>query len=321
MEDNLDTGHIPKKRSMMRRVGSSSMALSVLLSQVTPALATIDNTASASGTYNAATTTSNTSTVNVPVAPAAPAMTVVKTVSVPPTIASGADATIADAGDKITFQYVVKNTGNVTIASVTPVDVGPKFNGIAGTGSMAAFSPAPVSLAPGISQTFTAVYTMSQIDVDRSAGVTSNVTNSATATGSTTATIPVVVNAPASTSQTTVPAGPKLLIAKSFILHDGGSGTAGKADVGETVDYIYTVTNTGNVAMTNVSIADTHVGVAVPAGTIINETLTSDGPLAPGTTSTDTVANNGIWSVLQPGATITFKWLGHVVTQAEFDAG
>ena len=311
MEDNLDTGHIPNKRSVMRRVGSSSMALGVLLSQVTPALATIDNTATASGTYNAATTTSNSSTVNVTVAPATPTLTVVKTVLTAPSIASGADATITDAGDKIVYQYVVKNTGNVTISSAAPVDVGPKFNGVAGTGAMGAFVPATANLAPNASQTFTATYTMSQLDVDRSAGVAGNVTNSATATG--TPAIGSLGAVTPSTTTTTIPAGPKLLIAKSALPLSG-------VQVGDTIVYTYTVTNTGNVPFTSVSINDTHEGAAVPAGTIIGETLVSDGPLAPGSTSTDTVVNNGIWSVLQPGAVIKFTW-NHIVTQTEFDGG
>jgi uncharacterized repeat protein (TIGR01451 family) len=317
MEENIDTGQPPKKRSTLRRIGSSTMAFSVLLSQVTPALATIDNTATASGTYNASTTTSNASTVNVTVAGATPTMTVVKTVLTAPTIASGTDATISDAGDKITYQYVVKNTGNVTITNALPVDTGPKFNGLAGTGTMAAFvattpsTTLPVTLVPNASQTYTAIYTMSQLDIDRSAGVTGNVTNSATATG-TPASGTLAAVTP-STTTTTVPAGPKLLIAKTAVPTTG-------VQVGDTIVYTYTVSNTGNVPFTNVTINDTHEGAAVPPGTIIGETLVSDGPLAPGTASTDTVVNNGTWSTLQPGAVIKFTW-NHIVTQAEFDGG
>ena len=311
MEYEQDTSQAYKKRSTLRRIGSSGMAVGVLLSQVTPALATIDNTASASGTYNAATTTSNNSTINVSVAPATPTLTVVKTVLTPASILSGADATISDAGDKIIYQYVVKNTGNVTITSAIPVDVGPKFNGLAGTGSMGAFAPAALTLAPGISQTFTATYTMSQLDVDRSAGVAGNVTNSATATGTpATGTLGPVTP---STTTSTVPAGPKLLMVKSAAPLTG-------VQVGDTIVYTFTVTNNGNVPFTGVTVNDTQEGTPVPPGTIIGETLVSDGPLAPGIPSSDTVVNNGTWSVLQPGAQIKFTW-NHIVTQAEFDGG
>jgi hypothetical protein len=43
------------------------------------------------------------------------------------------------------------------------------------------------------------------------------------------------------------------------------------------------------------------------------------GPLGAGA-SPDTTANDGIWSTLAPGATVTFTW-AHTVTQAEIDHG
>ena len=109
-------------------------------------------------------------------------------------------------------------------------------------------------------------------------------------------------------------------MAKTFAIADTVGGTTGKADVGEVVTYTFTVTNTGNVPMTGISVADVHVGVTIPAGSVSGETLVSDGPLAPTTNSTDATANNGTWSVLQPGAVVKFTWT-HTVTQAEFDAG
>ena len=316
-ELNLDPAPRPTK---MRRIATSSLALSIFVSQITPALATIDNTATASGTYSGTSYPSNTSTVNVPVAAAVPTMTITKVAALP-TTASGADATIVDANDTILYTYTVKNTGNVTMTGVVPTDAGPKFNSIAGTGSLGAFSPASATLAPNATQTFTATYTLSQLDVDRGAGIAAGVSNTAGANGTTPASVAYSIpGAGQATATTTIAAGPKLSIVKTFAIADVGGGTAGKADLGEVVTYTYTVTNTGNVAMTNVSIADVHAGVAVPAGTIASEALISDGPLAPGTTSTDATANNGVWSVLQPGAKIKFTWT-HVTTQAEIDAG
>jgi uncharacterized repeat protein (TIGR01451 family) len=310
-----------KLRRHLRKVGASSLAVASAIYQVSPVLAAIDNSATASGAYGSPSTTynSNSSPASVPVAPPNGAMTVAKTAAVP-TVSAGLDNTISDAGDTITYTYVVNNTGNVTLSGVTPVDTGPTFGGTAGTGSMSSFTltSGTLPIAPGQSATFTATYTMSQLDVVRSAGVTNDVSNTATATG----TRPggFTVNSPPDTETTTIPAGPKLLITKAAVLNDNVGGTTGKADLNETITYTYTVRNTGNVTLTGVSVDDTHEGALLPAGTVTDETLTSDGPLAPGQTSTDALASNGVWSVLRPGAVVTFTYT-HTVTQTEINNG
>jgi uncharacterized repeat protein (TIGR01451 family) len=308
-----------KKHMVFRRMGASTTALMVFAAQVTPALATIDNTGTATGTYGGTNYTSA-STVNVPVATAAAALTVVKSAGVPTINAVGSDLTIVDANDTITYTYTVKNTGNVTLSNVLPTDQGPKFNGIVGTNTLGAISPAgPITLLPGASQIFTAVYTLSTLDVDRAAAIPAGVSNTASATGKTPTNV-TVTPLLTSTATTTIAAGPKLQMTKSFAIADVIGGTAGKADLGEIVTYTFTVTNTGNVPMSNVSVADVHEGVTIPAGSVANESLFSDGPLAPGTTSTDAALNNGTWTTLQPGAVVKFTWT-HAVTQAEVDGG
>jgi large repetitive protein len=328
MEENLDTGQPPKKRSALRRIGSSTMAFSVLLSQVTPALATIDNTATASGTYNAGTTTSNPSTVNVTVTPAAPSIQAFSKSASPPTTGLGPNATVTDAGDTITFTYVIKNNGNVTLNNVLPTDIGPTFNGTAGTpANLSAFTPTtpanvlPITLAPGAQQTYTAVYTLTALDAYRGAGTTPLVANSANATGKTPAPGNVTVNSTTPATATAIIApGPSLTIAKT-------SSTPGPVAVGNTVTYTYTVTNNGNVPITGVKISDTHELVAITPQSAMLEQVAplggagggTPGPLGAGA-STDTTAGDGIWTTLAPGATVIFKYT-HTVTQAEFDAG
>ena len=311
---------IPRfKKSAVRRVGASSLALAIFVAEITPALATIDNTATATGTYSGTNYNATSALVQVPVAPAAPTMTIVKSAGLP-TTASGTDATIVDAGDTILYTYTVKNTGNVTMTGVAPTDPGPKFNSIAGTGTLGAYSPASATLAPNATQVFTATYTLSQLDAYRGAGLAGGVSNTAGATGTTpsAATYNIPVGGQA-TATTTIPAGPKLAILKTALLNDVGGGTTGKADLGETITYKYAVTNTGNVAMTGISINDIHAGVALAAGLVTGETLTTPGPLGAGASS-DATASNGVWSVLAPGATVTFTYT-HTVTQAEINNG
>ncbi len=101
------------------------------------------------------------------------------------------------------------------------------------------------------------------------------------------------------------------------------AATAGPVTVGQTIVYTYTVTNNGTVAMTNVQVKDMHgfpaVQIANGAGGITSEKLTVPGPSGVAG-SPDTTANDGVWSTLAPGATITFTYT-HLVTQAEIDHG
>jgi uncharacterized repeat protein (TIGR01451 family) len=303
------------------------IATSFLIS-TQPSVASIDNTAVATGTYSASTVNSPTSNlVQVPVTAANPSLSIAKSVATAASINLGADATIADAGDTIKYQYIITNNGNVTMSSVVPVDPKPKFGTaqVTGTGTFAGFviTSGSAILAPGQSVTYTNIYTLSQLDVDRAAGIASGptaVVNTATAAG--TPASGTYTPSSTGTATTTIPAGPKLSIAKSASLADtvAAGHTAGNADVGELITYTYVVQNTGNVAITNVSINDTHEGTLIGAGLIKNETLGPDGPLAPTVTSTDATANNAVWSVLQPGATVTFTYV-HTVTQTEFDNG
>ncbi len=332
MNTNLEFPKLSVRKLARTWIYTPVIATSFLVS-VQPAFATIDNSAVATGTYNAAPVNSPTSNlVQIPVTAANPSLSVAKSVYAPfpapaVSINLGADATITDAGDKIIYQYIITNNGNVTMSSVAPVDPGPKFgpSQIAGTGSFAGFVliSGTTTLLPGQAATFRNTYTLSTLDVDRAAGIAAGptaVNNSSTATGS--PPIGTYAGSPAGTNQTAIVAGPLLSVVKSFSLADtvATGHTAGNADAGELITYTYTVQNKGNVAITAVSINDTHEGTPLGAGLIIAETLVTDGPLAPGITSTDAPANNGTWSLLQPGATITFTYV-HTVTQAEVNGG
>jgi hypothetical protein len=154
----------------LKKYGATVSVLALAVSQVSPAYATIDNTANANGTYGAtAVTTTTPSTVNVPVAPALPTLTVAKSAGA--WVDFNGDGVI-NGGDKITYTFLVTNTGNVTINGVVPVESGVKFNTVAGTGTLGAYTPASASLVPGGVQSYTATYTLSAADAYRAAGIT-----------------------------------------------------------------------------------------------------------------------------------------------------
>jgi uncharacterized repeat protein (TIGR01451 family) len=314
-ENKMKTTRIT--RTSQRLAGFASAAALAIASTVQPALAAIDNTATASGTFGGSPVTSAPALESVPVVPPVGALAIVKSAGAI-SVTGGANTTITDGGDTITYSFTVTNNYNVTLASVTPVDPGPSFGGSPGTGTMGSFTltAGTVPLAPGASATFTADYTLSTLDVLRAAGTTNAVANSATASGQTGG--GTTVTSPPDSETTTIPAGPALTISKVAVLDDTNGTSAGNAEAGETITYTYTIENTGNVALTDVAVNDLHEGTALAASAYTGEALSSDGPLAPTTVSSDGTANDGVWSTLQPGAIITITYV-HTVTQTEVD--
>src|SRR5690606_31661981 len=201
-----------------------------------------------------------------------------------------------NAGDRIDYTFTVRNTGNVTLNNITITD------------DNATVSGGPISLAPGAVDTdsFTAVHVITQPDVD--AGY---VYNLALAEGTTpgggtvtdesedptpcaTCPSPGDPNEPCADCPETIvplPENPGLEILKDGEWVDvNGDGVA---NAGDRIDYTFTVRNTGNVTLTNVTVTDDNATV-------------SGGPLA----------------TLAVGAedATTFTAV-HVITQPDVDAG
>lgn len=203
-----------------------------------PSGGTLTNTATATAKNGAALVTSNQSAVTVPIAPAAPTLSLTKT----GTLSGGNGDEVGDPGEKIAYSFKATNTGNVSLGSVSVTD--PKFpSGIL---------PATVSLAPGAVATFTAPsYTITQADID--AGLP--VENTARASGRTGAN--VVVTSPTATAQTPIGYRPAITAEKTGALAPGATGKTG-----DTVNYSFTLTNSGNVPLTNVAVTDQLPGLS-----------------------------------------------------------
>ena len=151
------------------------------------------------------------------------------------------------AGAKISYTYVVTNTGNVTLHNVTASD-----NRITG---LACTPPMGSSLAPGAAMHCTATHVVTQADTD--AG---SVPNTVTATGHppaggevTDKADEVVVGSVAPALDITKTARPVV-----FTRH------------GQLITYTYVVTNIGNVTLRDVTVTDTRWGpVACPRPTLV----------------------------------------------------
>ncbi|MEI2806544.1 SdrD B-like domain-containing protein [Albidovulum sp.] len=192
----------------------------------------------------------------------APAITLVKS-------ATPSFSTPPVPGDTISYAFTVRNSGNVTLTNVTLTDTLP---GIVISGGPIA------SLTPGAtdSTTFTALYTLTQADID--AG---QVVNQATASG-TPPTGPAVSDLSGATAgddvPTTVPVGAAAAI--DLVKTADDSDFLDGADPGDVVRYAFAITNTGNVTLTNVALTDILPGIVIAGGPIPS--------LAPGATDAAT---------------------------------
>lgn len=153
--------------------------------------------------------------------------------------ASPSDADSFRAGQVITYSFLVRNTGNVTLT-----DIGIDEVDFTGSGDLSAITcpPAAATLAPDAMVTCSATYTLAQADVDAE-----HVTNSATARGTT----PGGTSVTSSPSEVTIPgeATPSMGFTKT-----PSSETLTHA--GQVITYSFAITNTGNVTLLNVGVAE-----------------------------------------------------------------
>ncbi len=326
-------GQGPDPHMRFRHWVATVSTLALAAAQATPASAFIDNTATANGIApDASAVTDDSLLVRVPVAPRAAALTVGKSVAAPvDTVADG----VIKGGDTIAYTFTVWNRGNTTMYNVVPVDSVHTFNGVAADNAMGAFAPASITLAPGASQAFTATYTLSDLDAFRAAGVLNGVSNTMSATGNmgnsggpaippANVTTETITPGQSATATTTVPANPRVVVSKAATLNKVlPNAVAGEAEVNDTITYVYTVTNEGNVPLTNVFISDEHE-VAEPG--YINVTYPTIQDEAPGTpigsllgASSNGPLDDGVWATLVANDQVTFTYV-HTVGQLEFDS-
>jgi uncharacterized repeat protein (TIGR01451 family) len=199
---------------------------------------TFTNTATATGQYNGDVTDTDDDVQNF-----------VRTATV--SIQKTADKTSdVQAGDVITYTYVVTNTGNVTVSGVDVSDNHP------GTGTLGDITTGDATdgVLPGGTVTFTATYTVTQEDIDNNTAITNTAT--ATATGAN--------NAPAEATDTETitpeAAAPAIEITKTGTYNDTDGD--GRASAGDQITYAFTVENTGNVTLTGVTVTDPKVTVS-----------------------------------------------------------
>ena len=197
-----------------------------------------------------------------------PALNVTKDV----TSVTGGTANVA--GDVIIYTITVQNTGNVTLTGIMVTDQVEAY--AATNATYVSGDAAPLgTLNVGETWIYTASYTVTQADIDNNGGGDGDIDNTATADSDQT---------PPDTDNETVPL---VRIPALNVTKDVTSVTGGTANVaGDVIIYTISVQNTGNVALTGITVTDqveayaatnaTYVsGDAAPLGTLnVGETWT-----------------------------------------------
>jgi len=244
-----------------RRKSPATILLALILSfaQVQFALAAIVNTVTVTGSHNALPVT-DTAVETVDVADAAPGLNVTKTGTL-----NDDDGTAGiSAGDTISYEVLADNTGNVSLTNITATDPLVTLT----------FDPTSDLDSDGeldVDETWrwTASYVLTATDISTNGGGDGDIDNTVTIGSDELPDEPGTVEVPISVT-------PAMDITKVATLNDD-DGTPGQS-ADDTIDYVITVTNSGNTPISTLVVSDP----LLPALTFTGTDTGSDGILEVG---------------------------------------
>ena len=217
-------------------------------------------------------------------------------------ITFGQSAEIMDTGDTATFDVTFTNSTLVAIASVTLTS---SLSGALvvcpSTGSNTISN-----ISAGDVEVCSVTYSLVQSDFDTDGGGDGDLDGAVTAIYDVGAGNVALIDDDA-LSITQIPditvtknASPKVNVA-----------------AGQTITYTYSITNTGNVTISDVSLSDSH-NASGPDVIPHDETLATPGGVPVSTTTSDAIADSKIWDSLGPGDIVEFTGQ-YTVTQNDVD--
>ena len=162
-----------------------------------------------------------------------------------------------DLGETIVYDFVVTNLGNVTLTQVIVTD------------PMVVVQGGSVTLLPGVSdtETFSAVYTVTQDDVE--AGLVSNqaIAEGLDPSGNVVNDLSDDNSNFENDSTTTILCqDPSIFVEKAGVFNDENGNFI--PEPGETISYVFVVTNTGNLSVFNITLEDPLPGIVISGGPI-----------------------------------------------------
>ena len=291
---------VPDPLKRFKRWVAAVISAAFVVAQVSPAYATIDNTATATGSSPTGTNdVTDSDTENVDVIDDNPEIAVVKTHALTTDLNSDNNY---DIGDVVTYTYVVTNNGNVTLQNVTLGDVhdgvgslvwttppgstpgtdnGTTPGGPTGTlldSSNTDFTDSDWDvLGPKDVITWTATYTIQAGDFTAGSSADGDIDNTAT---------------PGASYNAAPLAGGDVVADSDFVPLDNTArfdlvkvaDDTTDRDVGDIVTYTYTITNTGNVPITSVTLADVENGSGSLVGPAFDSWTTQNASTVSGNT-------------------------------------
>ncbi|MQY13489.1 hypothetical protein SRB5_36370 [Streptomyces sp. RB5] len=194
--------------------------------------------------------------------------------------------TVQQAGEQVVYTFTASNTGNTTMRNVNVNDTG--FTGHGTLGPLECPAGQDRTLAPGEDLTCTAVYTVTQADID--AG---GVDNTADATG----------NDPDGTQVRTEEAGARVTAAQDArisLVKEASPDDSASFTLGREITYTYTVRNDGNTSVSGIGIVETEfTGHGTPPEV---SCPTSPDPLPPGAVLTCTAGYTLVQADIDQGS-------------------
>ena len=163
-------------------------------------------------------------------------------------ISGNGNSLVDAAGDLLNYRVIVTNTGNVTLTNMTVTDplTGLNIQGL--------------SLLPGKAKAYLTSYALTQSDLDTRGGGDGLVDSLAMATSAET-------SSRSASNSVPIVWAPGISLVNTVVSVDAtGNGIIDHA--GEVISYSYTVSNTGNITLANVTVTDPLTGTNVAIGSL-----------------------------------------------------
>ncbi len=260
---DANLGTITCPQTSLAPAGTENCTATYTVSQADMDNGSISDTADATGkTPSGATTTSPGSSASVTATQAGGI-----------TITKSASAASVSAPGTVTYTFVVKNSGNVSLSGATITDSA-NFSGLSALSCANSETNGSIALAVGASETCTATESVTQAQID--AGTSLVDTGSVSAATPASDTTQTSVSASSNQATVSITQSPSLKVVKT-------ASVSAVSAAGATFTYTFAVTNNGNTDEYNVNIADAQTAPSVGTSlSAISCPNTSSTPLAPG---------------------------------------